>query len=80
MPWRAFCPIGNVIPEPEAVRVICPAWQLKSNPPMAVTPQLQPGNHAKLTGTDVLSQVERDYVSPTAFVHIFTQIFPLCRL
>lgn len=47
---------------------------------MALSPQLQPGNHSKLTGTDVLSQVARDYLSHTAFVHIFTQKFLLHRI
>lgn len=51
--------------EPQAVTegIIWPAWQLKSNPPMAVSPQLQPGqlpqidrHRCAFTGRKGLSQ------------------------
>lgn len=51
--------------EPQAVKegIIWPAWQLRSNPPMAVYPQLQPGqllqidrHRCAFTGRKGLSQ------------------------
>lgn len=65
-----------MIPGPQAVKegIIWSAWQLRPNSPMAVPPQLQPGQPPELTGvgTDA-SQVERDHLSHVAFVHVFTQ-------
>lgn len=78
MPWRVLCPMGNVIPGPQAVKegIIWPAWPLRSNPPVTVSPQLQPGqppqtdrHRCAFTGRKGLSR-------PIAFVHIFAPNFP----
>lgn len=78
---ESFCPIGNVIPDPEVLKELS---SLPGNSDI-ILPWLYPhnctlGSHPKLTGTDVLSQVERDYLNLIAFVYIFTQNFSLYRV
>lgn len=82
MSWRAFAPIRNVILGFELLKTELCGWPGNSD---LILLWLYPyscslGNHPKLTGTDVLSQVERDYLNPVALVHIFTQNFPSCTV
>lgn len=68
-----------MVPGPQAVKegIIWSAWQLRLILPWLCPHSHSLGNHPKLTdtGAHALSQMERDYLSPVAFVNVFTQSF-----